>query len=88
MPNITHLDRHADRIAADIVQVTGDELDAFRLPVLAAMLGVSEGFLKKANAAGTGPKPTYLTPRCLIYRRDDVLKYLDERAGRWFKSAE
>lgn len=78
IPARHHLDKRADRIAADPLS-QGKPDDLLRPKVVAAWLGLSTSWLAQARSKGYGPKFTRLTPRMTVYRRADVLAWLEAR---------
>ena len=76
-PQRHHLDRHADKLAASII--TGSPDDLLSTPGAAALLRVSTQFLEIARSKNYGPKFIRLGPRCIRYRRDDLLAWLRDR---------
>jgi predicted DNA-binding transcriptional regulator AlpA len=71
-----HIDKRADQIVA---ASNGDGDQMLTTMQLANWLGVSHQFLETARVKGTGPKFIKVTGRQLKYRRDDVLKWLEDR---------
>jgi hypothetical protein len=75
-PKSHHIDRRAHNIVAANVGA-GDEL--LDTNATAAWLGVSMQFLEIGRSKGYGPKFTKISPRCVRYRRGDVLRWLRAR---------
>lgn len=74
---------HLDRRAADLAAASAgppDELLSTR--DLCDWLGVSVGWCEVARHKGLGPTFVKLSPRCVRYRRSDVLAWLESRARR------
>jgi len=82
IPKTYHLDRRAEQIAAQ----PADE--NMRAPELARYLGVSKAFLDVARIRGGGPPFVRLGRRCVIYRKADVVRWLEERAAASRKKAK
>lgn len=79
-PTKFHLDKRAAQLAATTiiqpVQPSDDEL----LPKQTALwLGVSEQWLGLRRAKGDGPPFERLSDRVVRYRRDAILRWLDQR---------
>jgi hypothetical protein len=73
------LDRRARMIMTTILTGNADDLLSTR--VLARMLGVGEQWLEIGRSTGRyGPPYLKLSSRCVRYRRDRVLAWLEERA--------
>ncbi len=75
-PQKHHLDRRAGSL---IAAGEGCPDDLLSTTDLAAWLGVSNQFLEIGRSRGYGPLWVALAPRCVRYRRSDVLRWLDER---------
>lgn len=71
-----------DRRAAQVISTTdagdGDRLLSTR--ELAELLGMSEQWCETSRHRGVGPKFVRLSPRCIRYKKADVLAWLEERA--------
>ena len=53
-----------------------------RAEIAALYCGVSVGWWRAEVAAGRAPTPVYLAPRIPVWLREDLDRWLDERAGR------
>jgi len=78
IPTRHHLDKRADRIAADPLS-QGKPDDLLRPHEVSDWLGLSKSWLAQGRGKGYGPKFTRLTPRMIVYRRADVLAWLETR---------
>ena len=69
------------REAADSLMLCLADADRADSPwrQVAAWLGVSEQWMEIARHKGYGPKFIRLSPRRIRYRRDEVLKFLQQR---------
>ncbi|HEX4113634.1 MAG TPA: hypothetical protein VH020_13965 [Stellaceae bacterium] len=77
MPTNHHLDsRAAELAAAGLVGVA----DMLSTAALAAWLDVSTQFLEIGRSRGYGPLFIKLSPRCVRYRRADVIAWLRDRS--------
>ena len=74
-----HLDKRAAELAA---AGTGSSDDLLTTKAVAEWLGVSCQFLEIARSRGHGPRFLRVSPSRIRYRRDDVLRWLEERAHR------
>lgn len=74
---------HLDRRAADLAAVSVGPLDELlSTRDLCDWLGVSVGWCEVARHKGFGPPFVKLSPRCVRYRRSDVLAWLESRGRR------
>jgi predicted DNA-binding transcriptional regulator AlpA len=73
-----HLDRRADRIAAEGEDGNGDDLLSSRQ--VADWLGVTQEWVELGRSKNYGPRFTRLSPKVIRYRRADVLKWLRARS--------
>lgn len=73
-----HLDRRAADLAERVASRPGDHL--LTMSELAAWLGVSEVTVKRWHHSGIGPRATRVGLRAVRFRKDDVVRWLDERA--------
>ena len=71
-----HLDRRAHAL---IASTTGGPDDLLSTRETADWLGLSTQWLEIGRSYGYGPAFVRVSPRCLRYRRGDVLKWLTER---------
>jgi hypothetical protein len=71
-----HLDRRA---AALIASTSGDIDDLLDTRETSDWIGVSTQWLEIGRSYGYGPPFARISPRCIRYRRSDVLKWLEER---------
>jgi predicted DNA-binding transcriptional regulator AlpA len=71
-----HIDKRARQLADAIV---GEPDQLMTTRELALFLGVSMQFLDIGRSKGYGPKFQAISPRCVRYRRSDVLKWLNAR---------
>jgi predicted DNA-binding transcriptional regulator AlpA len=75
-PKSFHIDKRAAMIsAAD----AGDDDELLSTQQVAQLLGVSEVWLKKRLADGTGPPSKLLSPRCRRYPRSLLRPWLEKR---------
>jgi predicted DNA-binding transcriptional regulator AlpA len=78
-----HLDRRVDQLLAIAAVPTtpaiNDDDELLNTKQLAAWLGVSEQWLEFGRAKGYRPDFKSLGPRCIRYRRGDVIKWLKSR---------
>lgn len=77
VPQRHHLDRRASDLIATAPGLSGDFLLTTR--ETADWLKVSVVWLEIGRSHGYGPKFMRLSPRRIRYRRDDVLRFLEER---------
>ncbi len=75
-PQKHHLDRRADSL---IAAGEGHPDDLLSTTDLAEWLGVSNQFLEIGRCRNYGPVWVLLSPRCVRYRRSDVIAWLDAR---------
>jgi predicted DNA-binding transcriptional regulator AlpA len=75
-----HLDRRAPAIAAAMQSRDSDQLLSTKQ--LAALLAVSVQLLENWRQNGEGPEWIALGPRCIRYKRSDVLAWLNTRASK------
>jgi predicted DNA-binding transcriptional regulator AlpA len=73
-----HLDRRAAKIAAEMQSADGDQL--LTTKQLAALLAVSQQLIEIWRAKGEGPEWVALGPRCIRYKRSEVVAWLNTRA--------
>ena len=74
---IHHIDKRA---AALVEQNAANPDDLLSTSDLAEWLGVSTQWLEIGRSRGHGPKFIKLSPKCVRYRRADVLVWLSQRA--------
>ena len=48
---------------------------------VAIMLGISETMLKRYRLKGTGPQPTFISPRIIKYRPEAITAWIDKQEG-------
>lgn len=78
--NYAPRNHHIDRRAAQIVAAdNGAEDELLDTAGVANWIGLSSQFLTIARSKGYGPKFQKLSPRCVRYRRGEVLKWLKAR---------
>ena len=75
-----HLDRRADQIVADLENSNSAPDRLYTTKQLAALLAVSEAWVEITRHKGEGPRWVKLGPRCIRYRRTDLLAWLTERS--------
>jgi predicted DNA-binding transcriptional regulator AlpA len=73
-----HLDRRADRIAAEGEAGGADDLLTTRQ--VADWLGVTEQWVETGRTKGYGPSFVKLSSKIIRYKRDAVLKWLRARS--------
>lgn len=73
-----HLDRRIGQLLAVPTTPANDD-DLLTTKQVAAWLGVSDQWLEFARSKGYGPPYKRLGPRCIRYRRGDVVKWLKSR---------
>jgi predicted DNA-binding transcriptional regulator AlpA len=76
IPAKHHLDRRADALAE---RSAGNADDLLSTAALAIMLGVSPMWLEIGRSKGYGPAFVRISPRCVRYRRGDVIDWLKAR---------
>jgi predicted DNA-binding transcriptional regulator AlpA len=75
-PKNFHIDKRAAMIsAAD----AGDDDELLTTKQVAQLLGVSEAWLKKRRADGTGPPYEKISTRCVRYPRNGLRPWREER---------
>jgi predicted DNA-binding transcriptional regulator AlpA len=72
-----HLDRRADQILA---AQSGDDDDLLTTKQVAAWFGASEQWFEIGRVKNYGPPFIRMSERIVRYRRDDVVKWLKQRA--------
>ena len=78
--------RHIDKRAAEIVEhATGDLGELLTTKEVSAWLKLSPQWFEIARHRGYGPPYVKLTVNRVLYRRSEVLKWLDERTFRHTK---
>jgi predicted DNA-binding transcriptional regulator AlpA len=75
-----HLDRRVRQIAADLENSNASPDQLYSTKQLAKLLAVSEAWVEICRHRGEGPRWIKLSPRCIRYKRTDVLAWLTERA--------
>jgi predicted DNA-binding transcriptional regulator AlpA len=75
-----HLDRRVSQIAADLENSNAAPDQLYTTKQLAGLLAVSEAWVEICRHKGEGPKWIALGPRCIRYKRSDVLAWLNERS--------
>lgn len=75
-PGSHHLDRRADKIAAE---GAGDLDDLLDTKAMSAWFGYSEQWFEIGRSKGYGPPFIRVGPQRIRYRRSDALAYLAER---------
>jgi predicted DNA-binding transcriptional regulator AlpA len=80
IPQRHHLDCHVPEIVGRTPGQSDDDL--LSTHDVARWLGVSEVWLEIGRSHGYGPPFVKLSPRRVRYRRDAVLRFLDERTYR------
>jgi predicted DNA-binding transcriptional regulator AlpA len=73
--------RQAPPPALPSASSTPDADQLLSTPAVAAMLGVSEQWMEQGRKKGWGPPFQKLAPRCVRYRRGDVLEWLKQRSA-------
>jgi predicted DNA-binding transcriptional regulator AlpA len=81
-----HLDRRVDQIAANLENGNNSPDQLYSTKQLAKLFAVSEQLVEIWRHQGEGPRWIKLGPRCIRYKRTDVLSWLNERAR--FKALE
>jgi predicted DNA-binding transcriptional regulator AlpA len=76
-----HIDRRAGQIAVDLENSSDAADRLFTTKQLAGLLAVSEAWVEILRHKGLGPPSIKLGPRCIRYRRSDVLAWLKARAS-------
>lgn len=78
-----HVDRRAGDLAAQIASVKADPDQMFNTDELAKLTGLSPHWLEQARFKGIGPPFVRVSPRVVMYRRRDLLKWLEKRTHLW-----
>ena len=76
-PKKFHINKRAASLRDAAAAGSDDEL--LTTEQLAQLMGVSEVWLKKCRADGTGPPHQMLTPKCVRYRRGAYRRWLEQR---------
>lgn len=76
-PNRHHLDSRAAELAE--LAERGSPDDLFPTDEAARLIGVSCQFLEIGRTKGYGPRFVRISPRCVRYRRSDILSWLNSR---------
>ena len=76
-----HLDHRIGQLLAlaAVPTTPANDDDLLTTKQLAGWLGVSEQWLELGRAKGYGPKYVQLGPRCIRYKRSDVIAWLKRR---------
>lgn len=74
-----HIDARTEQVTAALERIAKDDDTLFSTKELAALFGVTVTWCKIRRMRGEGPDWIALAPRCIRYRKRDIVKWLDTR---------